>query len=56
MVSAEQVGRVRGTGIVSSAADVICMSVVRRMSGVCGVCEMCKDWVWALPIMWEQRE
>ena len=30
-----------GSGIVSSATDVIGMSVVRGMSGVGGVCEMC---------------
>ena len=31
----------RGSGIVSSAADVQGMSVVRSMTGVGGVCEMC---------------
>ena len=31
MVSAGHVGGTRGSGIVSSAADVIWMSVVRRM-------------------------
>ena len=30
-----------GSGIVSSAADVMWMSVVRGMRGVGGVCEMC---------------
>ena len=30
-----------GSGIVSSAADVLWMSVVRGMRGVGGVCEMC---------------
>ena len=46
-------GGTRGSGFVSSAADV------RRMRGVGGVCEMCmclarvgvgrEDWVWAIP-------
>ena len=31
MVSAGHVGGTRGSGIVSSAADVLCMSVVRGM-------------------------
>ena len=34
----------RGSGIVSSAADVLWMSVVRVMRGVGGVCEMCLRW------------
>ena len=34
-------GGTRGSGIVSSAADVLWMSVVRGMRGVGGVCEMC---------------
>ena len=38
MVSA---GHVSGTGIVSSVADVLWMSVVRGMRGVGGVYEMC---------------
>ena len=41
MVSAWNVGDTRGSGIVSSAADVLWMSVVRGMRGVGGVCEMC---------------
>ena len=41
MVSAGHVGGTRGSGIVSSAADVLWMSVVRVMRGVDGVCEMC---------------
>ena len=41
VVSAGNVGGTRGSGIVSSAADVLCMSVVRGMRGVGGVCEMC---------------
>ena len=41
MVSAVHVGGTRGSGIVSSAADVLWMSVVRGMLGVGGVCEMC---------------
>ena len=31
----------RGSGIVSSAADVLRLSVVRGMRGVGGVCETC---------------
>ena len=60
MVSAWHVGGTRGSDIVSSATDVLWMSVVREMRGVGGVCEMCiclaPDWVWALPSMWEQGE
>ena len=41
MASAGHVGDTRGSGIVSSAADVLWMSVVRGMRGVDGVCEMC---------------
>ena len=43
LVSAEHewVGGTRDSGIVSSAADVLGRSVVRRMKGVGGVCEMC---------------
>ena len=41
MVNAGHVGGTRGSGIVSSAADVLWMSVVRGMRGVGGVCEMC---------------
>ena len=33
--------RACGSGIVSSAADVLGMSVVRGMRGAGGVCEMC---------------
>ena len=33
-MSAGHVGGTRGSGIVSSAADVLCMSVVCRMRGV----------------------
>ena len=67
MVSAGHVGGTRGSGIVSSAADVLWMSVVRGMKGVGGVCEMCmclarggvgeekvsgrEDWVWTFPIL-----
>ena len=40
MVSAGYVGGTRCSGIVSSAADVLWMSVVRGMRGVGGVCEM----------------
>ena len=41
MVSAWHVGGTRGSGIVSSAADVLGMSVVCGMRGVGGVYEMC---------------
>ena len=46
MVNAWHVGGTRGSGItttdiVSSAADVLWMSVVRGMIGVGGVCEIC---------------
>ena len=41
VVSAVHVGGTRGSGIVSSAADVLGMSVVRGMRGVGRVCEMC---------------
>ena len=39
-VGHEYVGVTRGAGIVSIAADVLEMSVVRRMRGVGVVCEM----------------
>ena len=39
----EYVGGTRGSGIMSSAADVIGMSVVRGMRGDGGVC-MCLAW------------
>ena len=38
-------GGTRGSGTVSSAADVIVMSVVRVMRGVGGVCEICMCWL-----------
>ena len=41
VVSAGHVSGTRGSGIVSSAADVLGMSVVHGMKGVGGVCEMC---------------
>ena len=41
VVSAEHAGGTRGSRIVSSAAAVLGMSVVRGMRGVGGVCEMC---------------
>ena len=41
MVNAGHVGGTRGSGIVSSATDVLWMSVVRGMRRVGGVCEMC---------------
>ena len=37
----EYVGGTRGSGIGSSTADVLWMSVVCGMRGVGGVCEMC---------------
>ena len=40
------VGGTRGSGIVSSAADVLGMSVVHGMRGVGGVCEMCMYLAW----------
>ena len=40
-MSAGHVGGTRGSGIVSSTADVLWMSVVRGMRGVGGVCTMC---------------
>ena len=41
VVGAEHVGGTRGSGIVSCAADVLGIIVVRGMRGVGGVCEMC---------------
>ena len=41
MVSSGHVGGTRGSGIVSSAADVLWISVVRGMRGIGGICEMC---------------
>ena len=41
MVSAGHVGGTRRSGIVSSVADVLWMSVVREMRGVDKLCEMC---------------
>ena len=38
MVSAGNVSATRGSGIVSSAADVLWMSMVRGMRGVCEMC------------------
>ena len=40
-MSAGHVGGTHGSGIVSSASDVLWMRVVRVMKGVGGVCEMC---------------
>ena len=40
-MSAVHVGGTRGSGIVSIAADVLGMSVVRGMRGVGEVCKMC---------------
>ena len=44
MVNAGHVGGTYGSGIVSSVADGLWMSVVRGMRGVGGVCEMCMCW------------
>ena len=52
IVSAGHVGGTRGSGIVSSAADGLGMSVVRGMGGVGGVCEMCMCLARAA---WEER-
>ena len=41
VVSAGHVGDPPGSCIVSTAADVLVMGVVRGMRGVDGVCEMC---------------
>ena len=41
VVSAGHVCGTRGSGIVSSAVDVLGMSVVRGVGGAGGVCEMC---------------
>ena len=41
MRGCEYIGGIRGSGIVSSADDVLEMSVVRGVIGVVGVCEMC---------------
>ena len=40
MASARHVGGTRGSYVVSSAADVLGMSVLRRMRGDSGVCAM----------------
>ena len=40
-MSAGHVRGTRGSGIVSSVADVLWMRVVRGIRGVDGVCEMC---------------
>ena len=59
----------RGSGVLSSTCDVLEMSVVRGVGGVCDMC-MCLDrggvggegvsgrenWVWALPILWGHGE
>ena len=47
VVSAGHVGGTHGSGIVSSAAEVLWMSVVRGMRGVGGVCGM---WLYNLTI------
>ena len=44
VVSAGHLGGTHGSGIVSSAADILWMSVVRGMREVGEVCEMCVCW------------
>ena len=46
MVSVGHAGGTRGSRIVSSATDVLFMSVVCGMGGVGGVCEMCMCLTW----------
>ena len=41
VVNVGHVGGTRGSGIVTSPADVLGISLVCRMIGVSGVCEMC---------------
>ena len=62
-------GGTRGSGVLASAGDVLEISVVRCVGGVCDMC-MClarggvggvrvsrpQDWVWALPILEEHVE
>ena len=59
----------RGSGVLSSTGDVLEMSVVRGVGGVCDMC-MClarsgvggegvsgrENWGWASPILWGQGE
>ena len=47
VVSAEHVGGTHGSGIVSSAADVLGMIVVGGKRGFGGVCENCMCFAWA---------
>ena len=42
----DYVGGTRGSGIVSNAADMLGVSVVRGMKGVGEVCEMCMCLAW----------
>ena len=44
MVSAGHMCGTPGPGSVSSAADLLWMSMVRGMRGVGGLCEMCMCW------------
>ena len=41
-MSAGHVGGTHGSGIVSSSADVLGISVVHRMRGLCGLCGVCE--------------
>ena len=48
MVSAGHVGGTRGSVIVSSAADMLWISVVRGMRGVGRLCELCMCLAWGV--------
>ena len=51
MVIAGHVSGTRGSGILFCASDVLCMSMVRGMRGVGGVCYMSMVWpraVWVV--------
>ena len=62
-------GGARESGVLSSTCDVLEMSVVRGVGGVCDMCmclvrggvggeggESMRRLVWALPILWEPGE
>ena len=65
VVVSAYMGGTRCSGVLASACDVLEMSVVRGVGGVCDMC-MCLargevggvggDWVWALPILEEHVE
>ena len=52
VLSTRHVGGTCGSGTVSSAADVLEMSVVRGIRGFGGVCEMC---MCLARVAWEDR-